>query len=292
MKIKHLVLIPVILFILLALTGCIEMTLYEYNYDEHGAALTYNGVTTAQTFTIGTVGDNVDIELSYVRLKLFRVGNPGVFNVKIMNTSKYQEWYLPNTVLDTISYDGNTITNNTSGEWYKFELSATLNKSTKYAIALEGINAIYPYNVLWWRSSYPTDGSYSGGAYCYKYTGTRWFEAHYQDHCFEIYGTKIMEELPVSYAQKPLLKGAQKIIRSIESGDPDNYEYIPNKDMWVCYDNNPETGKIVKHNNPDDPVFIRDDKTHNKEQIFHKYDTRKTIMKNGKFIFNKKTSKI
>jgi hypothetical protein len=118
-----------------------------------------------------------------VRLKLYRVGSPGVINVSIRATDNEGLPTGPDLAQGTI--DGNTITANPLGDWYHSYFGPLrLQPFTKYAIIINVPNGD-PSNYIGIRYS---GNGYASGAHVRSNDGTNWVEDTSQDLMFEEYG--------------------------------------------------------------------------------------------------------
>ena len=108
----------------------------------------------AQTFTVGTIGENSDFTLYSIKLKLYRVGSPGTLTVSIRETTGYG---IPiGADLTSGTYNGDTLTTNTDGEWVEIVMDSTitLNRSTMYAIVVKAPSGS-PANEVNWKKKIP-----------------------------------------------------------------------------------------------------------------------------------------
>lgn len=141
---------------------------YEYNtatVDDEGSV--YADVWNMQTFT-----PSVTHEINSVKLKLYRIGNPGTFTVSLRATSVGNP-----TGADLVycDYAGNSLSTNTSGvdTLIEFNEGLTVNATTRYAIVLRAIAGNYPDNRVGFKSN-STD-TYAGGDRKYSSnSGSSW----------------------------------------------------------------------------------------------------------------------
>jgi len=140
-----------------------ESKKYEYN-EESGSSFEYirGSKWKAQTFTVGTVGDNEDFIIKSVKVLGYRYGSsPGEVIASIKNIDCCGAPVGPD--LCSGSIDGNTFTSSGNGEWYEIELSGSncnLSASTQYALVMRnpGGNSM---NYVNWIFVYSPD--YLGG---------------------------------------------------------------------------------------------------------------------------------
>lgn len=129
---------------------------YEYHSsgeDGNSSSIYSSTYYCYQIIDIGSVGQNIDHYISAVNLKLYRVGSPNTTTVKI--TSSYE-----GSVLSSGTINGNNITTDTNGEWYKISLSPfLLSSSTSYYVSLyaEGNSSNY---IIW---KLKTSNAYGNG---------------------------------------------------------------------------------------------------------------------------------
>lgn len=157
---------------------------YEYystGDDDYGEV--YGVLYKGQTFTTAS-----QHYVSFVRLLLYRVGNPGTLTVGIYATSSG----LPTgTALASGTINANTFTTSSSGAWYNVTLTTPyqLSTSTVYCVVLNG--GVDVNNKIGWRTDL-TSPSYSGGNFVYSNNGgSSWAGAAY-DFLFEIWDLPIV----------------------------------------------------------------------------------------------------
>jgi len=147
---------------------------YNTGYDD---ALSQGVVLgTAQTFTASR-----SYSLSSVKILVYKGDTPGTITVAITNTDVNGH---PSDILDSNTFDGNSITDSTDGEWKEVTFtSVSISVGVKYAIRVTGGGAGH---LLYWLcdSSSP---SYSGGnlerIYTFEYVSD-----NTRDMMFETYG--------------------------------------------------------------------------------------------------------
>lgn len=162
----------------------------NYNRNDDNAVTFFGSATiNAQTFTIGSVGENVPFNLSSFKLKLYRTGSPG--------TTGYIYFYdmsapvgIPYlTPINIITFNPNSLS--TSATWYEFNLSSSdwfiCNRDDIYAIGVK-ITSGGLGNSISWRCD-ATSPTYSGGNRVYSTdTGATWTHDTTRDFMFEVYG--------------------------------------------------------------------------------------------------------
>ena len=135
---------------------------YEYNNITENSQRTSNLANRfAQTFTVGTVGDNSTINATYIRLKIYRSGTPGILNVTIYTVNETHAPNVNGTVYASGFIDADTIAT-TPGAWYDINLTTynLLQSNGEYAIVLSAPSAVGGGYVDWWVD---TTGNYLGG---------------------------------------------------------------------------------------------------------------------------------
>ncbi|MBA7587565.1 hypothetical protein ES708_29596 [subsurface metagenome] len=138
----------------------------------------------AQTFT-----PLVAHTITKVKLKLFRVGNPGTITASIRATITNKPAGLD---LCVATFDGNTLTTDRDGEWREIELPGGphLPDFIKYAIVVRGLE-VFPLNWLGWRSDH-TSPTYTRGNLCISGdSGETWSQDLTADEMFEEWGIAI-----------------------------------------------------------------------------------------------------
>jgi len=142
-----------------------------------------------QTFTIGNTGENEDMNLSRIKLFLYREGSPGTFTVTIRNidvNGKPKGDDLCSSILD-----GNALTDNAAGEEKILTMSPIIKllASTKYAIVLKALDGDATNSVH--AKIDNTTGTYGGGDWGESNdAGVTWTLGGTSDVVFEIFGTK------------------------------------------------------------------------------------------------------
>lgn len=168
--------------------------LYEYNTtaSNNRAGTLYGSNKEGQTFTIGTVGDNVNQVISYVKFKMWRVGSPGNIVCELFATSENTP---TGSALSSGTFDGDTLDTSSTGEVISITMSAyEMQASTKYAIALSCPDGNYA-NYGCYKFNY-TGNPYSGGVWI-TYNGSTWAVADSgtSDAYFEIYSDLPLSEI-------------------------------------------------------------------------------------------------
>jgi len=111
----------------------------------------------AQTFTVGSVGHNI----TSVKLKLFREGNPGDFTVGIRATDG--NGHSTGADLTNGTTNANVFSSDLSGNWYEITITShALVANTKYAIACRALAGDQETgNYVAWKCY--NSGGYAGG---------------------------------------------------------------------------------------------------------------------------------
>ena len=156
----------------------------KYQYYDQGDDGDYDGYTAnwlAQTFTVQT-----SHMVSKVKLKLFRVGDPGTIRVSIKNTTAGKP---SGADLCFGTIEGTDITENTNGEWYEITLGSgyTFEAGLMYAIVVRAVGGDSS-NKVSWRANL-VDATYSGGTTCTSSdSGVDWGIISGADFMFEEWG--------------------------------------------------------------------------------------------------------
>lgn len=159
---------------------------YEYYITgDDGWDMCYLTSWNAQTFTPSTAH-----KITSVKLLLFRVGSPGTVTVSIQGVDVSD--HPDGTDLCSGTTSGNTLTEDTAGEWREITLGAgaDLDADTKYAIVIRVLDGTIENYVSWRYDS--TDPTYAGG--CYEYSsnsGVEWTSYTDRDFMFEEWGEAI-----------------------------------------------------------------------------------------------------
>jgi hypothetical protein len=162
----------------------------NYNGSDDNAVTFFGSATiNVQTFTIGSVKENVPFNLSSFKLKLYRTGSPG--------TTGYIYFYdmsapvgIPYlTPINIITFNPNSLS--TSATWYEFNLISSdwfiCNRDDIYAIGVK-ITSGGLGNSISWRCD-ATSPTYSGGNRVFSTdTGATWTHDTTRDFMFEVYG--------------------------------------------------------------------------------------------------------
>lgn len=140
-----------------------------------------------QTFTTGATTPHT---ISEVRMKLYRVSEPGTFDVYIYDTDGTNP---EGSAIGHGEIDGDGLTDINTGNWYTIDLdeSVTLFTNTTYALvgkAQYGDGS----NYVMWRAD--TGNGYAGGAEQYSSNGgSSWSTVGANDFMFEIKGLPALE---------------------------------------------------------------------------------------------------
>ncbi len=148
----------------------------------------------AQTFTTQTIH-----LIAKVKLKLFRVGDPGTVIVSIKATTDDEP---SGADLCSGEIEGNVITEDGGGDWYEISLGDgfTFNKETKYAIVVKAPDGDTN-NKISWRADI-TDPTYARGYYCVSSnSGESWDKFETIDCMFEEWGVGEPAPTTVTWGQ-------------------------------------------------------------------------------------------
>lgn len=135
-------------------------TKYQYYSagDDWRSIISSTSQLLGQTFTIVTTH-----LINYAKIKLYRIGTPGTLTLQVRTTSGGEP---TSTVLTSGTTDGDTLTEDTGGEWRQINFSSAveLASGTKYALVLSAPSADGSNKVAWRYDS--GDASYTGGQNC------------------------------------------------------------------------------------------------------------------------------
>jgi hypothetical protein len=123
---------------------------------------------------------------SQIKVKVYRVGNPGTVNVALWSIVAGD----PSAALATGTFNGNAVTDVTTGEWVTITLSVTVAivSGTSYAVVLDDASSDAS-NKIMWRTD--DDAGYAGGLYKWSDdSGSTWYDQSSDDLMFEIYGVQ------------------------------------------------------------------------------------------------------
>ena len=183
------------------------MARYEY-YDNPSTngVLSTSGQRLGQTFTIGTVAPNIFIDLSYVRLRLSRVSNPGIVYVYLYRANSNHHPY--GNPVSTASFYSSSLPyyeNNIARMYGPIYMSSyTLIPSTRYALVVFADN-LSSSRKLHIGQKY-TSGAYAGGTKIYSSdNGAYWSTQSNSDLSFEIWGTPTYDPLQITNATATLI---------------------------------------------------------------------------------------
>jgi len=152
-----------------------------YNTNDDNDRDGYGTNWMAQTFTPET-----DHIIGSVKLKLFRVGDPGTITVSIKATSGGKPM---GADLCSGTIEGTEITLDTNGEWYEISLGDgfDLDIGAQYAIVIKAVDGDAS-NKVSWRADI-TSPTYTGGTYCDSSdSGVDWSTYSGVDCMFEEWG--------------------------------------------------------------------------------------------------------
>ena len=158
-------------------------TLYEYyNTGDDFSGYVRGANWSAQTFT-----PSVAHKITSVKLKLYRLGNPGTVTVSIKATDG--SGHPTGTDLCSGTIDGNTLTPTSPGLWYEITLGAGYNlaANTKYAIVVRA-TAGSSGNEVEWRADSSSPAYASGNCELSTNSGSSWTRYTAYDYMFEEWG--------------------------------------------------------------------------------------------------------
>jgi len=162
-------------------------TLYEFwNTGVTGELCATGDTWYAQSFTTGATAHTV----SQVRLKLYRVNNPGIVTVGIYRTSALHPTGLP---LTEGTIDGDLLTVVVAGEWKAIDMEeeVSLEANTMYAIVVDARGAAAGNTVCWKLAG---AGGYAGGSEEDSTDGgISWATVAGVDFYFEVWGNPCMK---------------------------------------------------------------------------------------------------
>lgn len=165
-----------------------DLTLYEYlNTGDDGDDQIYAQKWSAQTFTTGSTPHTV----KEIGLKLFNSGDPGTVTVSIQKANGSEH---PNNIdLFTETVDGNYISSEAGGTWYRVSLTTeySLEASTQYAIVVRALEGDAT-NYIEWRVD-TGDGEANGAKELSTDGGIAWSTTAGSDYLFEIWGYPVLE---------------------------------------------------------------------------------------------------
>lgn len=157
--------------------------LFEYyNTGNDGEDNTSDSGWLAQTFTPSQLHN-----ITSVKIKLYRYGNPGTITVSIRATD--ENGHPTGEDLCSGTTNGNTLTTDSSGEWREITLGSgySLSANTKYGIVVRTLSS-NPYNFIYWLLDY-TDPPYYGGIYEFSTnSGVTWTPVYDEVFMFEEWG--------------------------------------------------------------------------------------------------------
>ena len=168
-------------------------TIYEYYNVNDTSSLTVYGTNffIGQTFTVGTVGENISHVLKTCKLKLSKLvsDETGQLDIEIYATDINGLPVGESLSIGNVQYT--EIPFNSDGTWMDISMTDyTLQPNTQYAIILKYLEGIsFPSKKAYWRRDI-TIYSYIGGNTIYTTNGgSSWLKLDYQDLMFEIWGT-------------------------------------------------------------------------------------------------------
>ncbi len=163
-------------------------TLFEYyNTGDDSYSSAAGDDRIAQTFTPAIAHTIIS-----VKLKLYRVNNPGTITISIKATDINGHPTGANLVSGTTN--GDTLTTDSAGEWREITLGAgyALSVGVKYAIVLTP-SQLLPNEILWREDD--SLATYAGGNLEYSLdAGASWAAVGDYDFMFEEYGAYLSSE--------------------------------------------------------------------------------------------------
>jgi len=178
------------LFIVPIMAVSAEMYEWYNTNDDSVTGVSVGNIIKSQTFTIGTVGTDVNFIITNISVKLYRVGTPGtcLFSIREVNASGYPT----GPDLTTANYSCNGLTTSSPGVWINTTVNASqiLDASTQYALIMR-TTAGDGANYILWRVD-DSSATYTGGTrYRSDDNGITWGEENAgasNDAMFEIFG--------------------------------------------------------------------------------------------------------
>lgn len=150
----------------------------------------WGDVWEAQTFTLGTVGENESFRISKINAKIYRgSSNPGTLNVYIRAVDG--SGHPTGSNLCSGSIDGNSLSTSNTGIWYEIFLSGSgcvLSPNTKYAVILSAPSATGGSSAVYWRCNLASDGYAGGNGELSTNGGSTWTSSSNKEYNFEVYG--------------------------------------------------------------------------------------------------------
>lgn len=163
---------------------------YEYyDADDDTEEKIYSDHTSAQQFTVGTVSSDERFIISYLRLRLRRLGIPGVITISLKAVDGAGKPTGAALSEGTISYY--SITQDAAGEWYKINMTPyELQPATQYVIVAKA-NVGDIDNYLGWRID-SAGSTYAGGTWVDSDDdGVTWNVKPDGDFMFEVWGRAV-----------------------------------------------------------------------------------------------------
>lgn len=143
-----------------------------------------------QTFTVGTVGRNLDFQVTQARLRMYRVGNPsGLLTFSIRNTDANGK--PTGSDLCVASINCGDILTNVSLVTLPFSPPFTiLKRKTQYALVARAPSADAS-NYIVWRENVPSPTYAGGQGGASDDSGVTWYVYSWLDMMFEIWGIQV-----------------------------------------------------------------------------------------------------
>lgn len=185
---RILVMVAVLVTMALPTAPVLALTQYEhYTTGETGSFAAYGvNLLDGQTFTAES-----DHTITSIKIKVYRKGSPGTVYLYLCGTTGGH----PNgyDIKRTGSFNGNTITNNSAGEWVTISVASyTVTSGTKYGLVLKASSGDID-NCIYWL--YDADSpTYTGGNFEYTTDGgANWTSYTSADYMFDIYGENLID---------------------------------------------------------------------------------------------------
>jgi hypothetical protein len=160
--------------------NCEDIWMYEaYQTGDNETAVIYGADWFFETFTPVQA-----FKINSVRIKIFRVGSPGVLTVSVRNVNESGEPTGPD--LTSASYSGT----GPSVGWYEISLPEYRLETKTYALAVRAVGGDAGNYVGW---QYDSTGNYTGGEWgASSNSGVSWALDTDKDFLFETYGTTVL----------------------------------------------------------------------------------------------------
>lgn len=150
-----------------------------YDTGDDAEGFIYPSRWGAQTFT-----PEANHTITSIKIKMFRLGNPGQLTFEIRETSGGEP---TDVVLCSGTYDGNSITDTSPGQNYEITLGAGASLETDVMYAIVAYGGVDNVNQFKWRMD-ATDPGYTRGSYVWSNDGGLTWEVQAYDFIFEEWG--------------------------------------------------------------------------------------------------------